>query len=188
MIDAHDTRRSTDSRQDALRLLDDVRVKVDPLPPLVLPDAGQDLFLSLLAEPLEPHQAILDTGVLQLADRADAKLIVDRLDLLGPETRNRRHFQQTGREGSQQLLMQGRAPCRDKLRDCTLQGLADSLHVAQEPLLQQHCRILREAFDYARARRIRLDLEGILSLQLKEKRDLLQNGRDFTLGHAGSLS
>ena len=183
MVGAHDARRSTDGREDALRLLDDVRVEVEPLPPLVLPDPGQDFFLRLLAEPLEPHQAILDAGVLQLADRADAQVVIDRLQLLGAKSGNRRHVQQAGGEGSLQLLMHGGPPRRDKLCDRALQGLADPLDVAQETLLHQDSRLLREALDHPRPSFIRLDLERILAFQFQEKGDLLKDGCDFTLGH-----
>ena len=40
MISVHDARRSTDGHQDALRLLDDIRVKVEPLMAFELPDAS----------------------------------------------------------------------------------------------------------------------------------------------------
>src|SRR2546427_13117764 len=79
--------------------------------------------------------------------------------------------------------MQGRAPRRDKLRDRALQGLADPLDVAQEPLLHQHRRLFREALDHSRSRCIRLDLERILAFQLQEKGDLLKDGCYVTLGH-----
>src|SRR5437867_10512369 len=83
--------------------------------------------------------------------------------------------------------MQRRAPRRDELRDRTLQGLADPLDVAQEPLLHQHRRLFREVLDHSRSRCIRLDLERILSFQLQEKGDLLKNGCDVTLGHGLSV-
>src|SRR2546427_7955917 len=175
MISVRDAGRSTDGREDALRLLDDVRVEVKPLPPFVLPDASQDLLLRLLAEPLETHQAVLDAGILQLADRADAELVVDRLQLLRPQPGNRRHVQQAGRESGLQLLIYGGPPRRDELRDRALQGLADPLDIAQDPLLHQNRRLFRETLDHSRSRCIRLDLERILPFQLQEKGDLLKN-------------
>src|SRR3989442_9140576 len=84
--------------------------------------------------------------------------------------------------------MQGRAPRRDKLRDRALQGLADPLDVAQEPLLHQHRRLFREALDHSRSRCIRLDLERILAFQLQEKGDLLKDGCYVTLRHGWELN
>lgn len=57
-------------------------------------DALQDLLLSLGAEPLEPSDATLQTGFLQLGEVVDAKLVVESLHLLWPHTRKAQQVKQ----------------------------------------------------------------------------------------------
>ena len=73
----------SDRPDEPFRFPDDRRVQVEPAPPLQLLDPLPDFILRLLTEARQADQAILDAGVLQLADRRDAQLIPHRCDLLG---------------------------------------------------------------------------------------------------------
>ena len=150
-------------------------------------DALQNLFLTLRAKPIQLRHLACLACLLQVLNRLDAQLLVDRLDLLRAHALHIEHLDQTGRDGGFQRVVIFQLTRLHQLSDFLNQRFAYALHFAETLLLderfQRFCKPLQSACTID----VGAGLERILPLELEQDPDFFQYLGNRVLIHERSL-
>ena len=141
-------------------------------PPL---DPFQDVRLRLLPEPRQTRHLARFAGALEVLERVDLQLLVERLDLLGPEAGHLEHRHQSRRRGRLEFLVISQPAGRHQFADLLLERLADPLDFPQPPLGHQLVQRLVQRLHRPRPVQVGPHLEGVLPVQLQQRGDADQH-------------
>ena len=146
----------------------------------------EDFRLGLFAEAGQLGELAVFACLLECLDGLDAKFAVNGLDLFRPQAGDVEHGDEAVGDRGLELVVIGEAAGGGQLGDLLSQRLADALDVAQAFLLDELGQRLGEALESARAVLVGARLERVLTLQLEEHPDLLEDVRNLILLHRAS--
>ena len=141
-------------------------------------DRLEDVLLRLRLDLRELAETAVLRGLLELVDRRDAQVVVDRSRGRRPHPRDAQEREEPGRHGRLQLLVTDRSPRRDELLDRLADRRADFRDLLEPFLLDELGERLAQIADRARRRTVRHGAEDVLALELEEVRDLVEDVRD----------
>ena len=148
-------------------------------------DALEDLLLGLGAEALELGDRAGLADLLQFREIRDGELRPERADLLGPEPGNLHDLEQAGGDRSLELLVEWQDTVAAERRDLVDQRLAQPGNVGQLASVDELAEVLGQVLKDAGAPRVRADLERVLTRQLHQGGDLVEDRRDVGFLHHG---
>ena len=146
-------------------------------------DAFEDLILRLGAEALELGNRAGFADLLQLRKIFDREQRPKSTHLLRSEARDLHDFQKAGRDRSLELLVEGQDAIATKRGNLVDQCFAQARDVGEFTSVDEFAEVLGHVLQDAGSGGVGADLERILSGQLHERGDLVEDARDVILLH-----
>src|SRR2546430_5823442 len=123
------------------------------------------------------------TGRLQVCDRADFQLLVERFDFFRAQPGNGKQFENGGRKFRAQFIEKLEAAGGSQFADFCGDRFPDSGDLFQRLLILQVGKAGTESFDRARGILIGANFERIFFFEFQQRRDFFERSGNLFLGH-----
>ena len=151
----------------------------------LLLDRGEEFLRGLFTESRQRGHEALAARLLELRDAGDLQLLIERLDLFFPESRNLKKLQNVARELVAQLLVEFESSRCNQLLDLFCQGLANAIDFVEFVAFGGLSEIAGVHFHRARAVYIGADFERVFSLEREVPRDVFEDAGNRVGGDGG---